>query len=231
MNARSTSACGADGASAPPPAGTMLTKTASPAGRSGSGAPKRPIGRIAGEQAWPQPLRGPGLRSRRHVDRTRLRSGARRRPPAAGSTTRPSRSYLAELYDQGRQAALFQSMDPAGRRLTGRALERRVVLAMIKRSPAARGAPALDVLPHVPGDGDHGVPVERGNPRARPADRRARVAEDDEARAYRDLNGAAAADAFHGGGPDTAVRRRAPGQLAVVDHGTTVPCECVSKTG
>ena len=204
----------------------MLTKTAAPAGRSGSGAPKRPIGRIAGEQARPQPLRGPGLRSRRHVDRTRLRSGARRRPPAAGSTTRPSRSYLAELHDQGRQAALFQSMDPAGHRLTGRALERRVVLAMIKRRAAARGAPALDVLPHVPGDGDHGVPVERGNPRARPADRRARVAEDDEAlrpdgghgdgrrdRAYRDLNGAAAADAFHGGGPDTAGRPRPVGRM------------------
>ena len=64
-----------------------------------------------------------------------------------------------------------------------------------------RGAPALDVLPHVPGDGDHGVPVERGDARARAADRGARVAEDDEAlrpdgghgdgrrdRAYRDLS-------------------------------------------
>ena len=39
----------------------------------------------------------------------------------------------------------------------------------------------LDVLPHVPGDGDHVVSVERGNPRARAADRRARVAQDDEA--------------------------------------------------
>ena len=33
---------------------------------------------------------------------------------------------------------LFQSVDPAGRRLTGRALERRVVLAMIKRAPLPR---------------------------------------------------------------------------------------------
>ena len=33
---------------------------------------------------------------------------------------------------------------------------------MIKRRAAAAGAPALDVLPHVAGDGDHGVPVERG---------------------------------------------------------------------
>ena len=37
------------------------------------------------------------------------------------------------------------------------------------------GAAALDVLPHVPGDGDYGVPVERGDTRARAADRRARV--------------------------------------------------------
>ena len=48
-------------------------------------------------------------------------------------------------------------------------------------SGGCRGAPALDVLPHVPGDGDHGVLVERGDPRARPADRGACIAEDDEA--------------------------------------------------
>ena len=34
-------------------------------------------------------------------------------------------------------AALFQSVDPAGRRLTGRTLSRRLVLAMIKRRAAA----------------------------------------------------------------------------------------------
>ena len=39
------------------------------------------------------------------------------------------------------KAALFQSVNPAGRRLTGRALERRVVLAMIKRRAAAAGVP------------------------------------------------------------------------------------------
>ena len=44
-----------------------------------------------------------------------------------------------------------------------------------------RGFAALDLLPHVPGDGDHGVSVERRDARARAADRRARVAEDDEA--------------------------------------------------
>ena len=38
-------------------------------------------------------------------------------------------------------AALFQSVDPPGRRLTGRALSRRLVLAMIKRRAAAAGLP------------------------------------------------------------------------------------------
>ena len=39
------------------------------------------------------------------------------------------------------KVALFQTLDPAGRRLTGRALERRVALAMIKRRAAAAGLP------------------------------------------------------------------------------------------
>ena len=68
------------------------------------------------------------------------------------------------------------------------------------------GSPALDLLPHVPGDGDHGVSVEWGDARTR-----ARLPEDDEAlrpdgghdhrrrdRAHRDLGGGRTA------------RRRAP---------------------
>ena len=39
------------------------------------------------------------------------------------------------------KAKLVQSVDPAGHRLTGRALQRRVVLAMIKRRAAAAGLP------------------------------------------------------------------------------------------
>ena len=100
------------------------------------------------------------------------------------------------------KAVLFQSVDRAGERLTGRPLTRRVVLAMIKRRPAAAGLPPSTCCHTFRGDWDHGVLVERGNPRARAADRGARVTEDDEAlrpdrgqgdrrrdRAYRDLNG------------------------------------------
>ena len=39
------------------------------------------------------------------------------------------------------KVALFQTVDPMARRLTGRALERRLVLAMIKRRAAAAGLP------------------------------------------------------------------------------------------
>ena len=49
-------------------------------------------------------------------------------------TSRPQRA-------RGR-AALFQSVDRAGDRLTGRPLSRRVVLAMIKRRAAAAGLPS-----------------------------------------------------------------------------------------
>ena len=64
------------------------------------------------------------------------------------------------------------------------------------------GSPALDLLPHVPGDGDHGVSVQWRDARTRAADRRARLPEDHEAlrpdgghnhrrrdRAHRDLGG------------------------------------------
>ena len=39
------------------------------------------------------------------------------------------------------KAALFQTIAPSGRRLTGRALDRRLVLAMVKRRAAAAGLP------------------------------------------------------------------------------------------
>ena len=79
------------------------------------------------------------------------------------------------------------------------------------------GSPALDMLPHVPGDGDHGVSVEWGDARTRAADRRARLPEDDEAlrpdgghdhrrrdRAHRDLGGGRPA-----GARDASARRAA----------------------
>ena len=95
----------------------------------------------------------------------------------------PAHHRAAEALDEHLEAcglegageALFQSVDRAGDRLTGQSLTRRVVLAMIKRRGGGGGAAGINVLPHVPGDRHHGVPLERGNAGARAADRRARV--------------------------------------------------------
>ena len=129
------------------------------------------------------------------------KGGKRHDVPAHHRAAEALDDYLEAAELEEAKAALFQSVDPAGRRLTGRALSRRLVLAMIKAAGGGRGSAALDLLPHVPGGRDHGVSVERGNARARAADRRARVAEDDEAlrpdgghdhrrrdRTHRDLN-------------------------------------------
>ena len=109
------------------------------------------------------------------------KGGKRHDVPAHHRAAAALDAYIEAAGLEEPKAALFQSMDPAARRLTGRALERRVALAMDQAARLGCGAAALDVLPHVPGDGDHGVPVERGDPGARAADRGARVAEDDEA--------------------------------------------------
>ena len=98
-------------------------------------------------------------------------------PPAA-RTGSAAMALPAVIEDA--KAPLFQSVDRSGR-LSGRSLTRRVVLSMIKRRASAAGSAVVDVLPHVPGDGHHGVSVERGDARARPTDCRACVAEDDEA--------------------------------------------------
>ena len=75
-------------------------------------------------------------------------SGSTRRA-ARGTTSRPTIGGAAEALDDYLEAAgldeptaaLFQSVDPAGRRLTGLALSRRLVLAMIKRRAAAADLP------------------------------------------------------------------------------------------
>ena len=110
------------------------------------------------------------------------KGGKRHDVPAHHRAAEALDDYLELAGLDEAKAALFQSVDPAGRRLTGRALSRRLVLAGHDQAPhGGRGSPAVDLLPHVPGDGDHGVSVERGDARARAADRRARLAEDDEA--------------------------------------------------
>ena len=108
------------------------------------------------------------------------KGGKRHDVPAHHRVEEAVEAYVAAAGLEDARAPFFQSVDRAGR-LSGRPLGRRAVLAMIKRRAVAAGAFGDDVLPHVSGDRHHGVPVERGDARARAADRGARVAEDDEA--------------------------------------------------
>ena len=69
------------------------------------------------------------------------KGGKRHDVPAHHRAAAALDEYVAAAGLDEPKTALFQSVDPAGRRLTGRALERRVVLAMIKRRAAAAGLP------------------------------------------------------------------------------------------
>ena len=61
------------------------------------------------------------------------KGGKRHDVPAHHRAAAVLDAYVEAGRLQEPKAALFQSVDPAARRLTGRALERRVVLAMVKR--------------------------------------------------------------------------------------------------
>ena len=108
------------------------------------------------------------------------KGGKRHDVPAHHRAEEAVEAYVVAGGLEDARAPLFQSVDRSGR-LSGRPLGRRAVLAMIQAAGVGRGVAGVDVLPHVSGDGHHGVPVERRDARARPADRRACVAEDDEA--------------------------------------------------
>ena len=69
------------------------------------------------------------------------KGGTRHDVPAHHRAAAALDDYLARAGLDAATAALFQSVDPAGRRLTGRALSRRLVLAMIKRRAAAADLP------------------------------------------------------------------------------------------
>ena len=69
------------------------------------------------------------------------KGGKRHDVPAHHRAAEALDDYLARAGLDAAKAALFQSVDPAGRRLTGRALSRRLVLAMIKRRAAAADLP------------------------------------------------------------------------------------------
>ena len=65
------------------------------------------------------------------------KGGTRHDVPAHHRAAEALDDYLARAGRDEATAALLQSVDPPGRRLTGRTLSRRLVLAMIKRRAAA----------------------------------------------------------------------------------------------
>ena len=103
--------------------------------------------------------------------------------------------------DRGREGAVVSERRPVGP--PERSVADAARGAGDDQAPVGgRGSTGVDALPHVPGDGYHGVSVERGDARARPTDCRPRVAQDDEAvrpdgghgharrdRTHRDLTG------------------------------------------
>ena len=69
------------------------------------------------------------------------KGGKRHDVPAHHRAAAALDAYVEAAGLEEPKVALFQTVDPAARRLTGRALDRRLVLAMIKRRAAAAGLP------------------------------------------------------------------------------------------
>ena len=69
------------------------------------------------------------------------KGGKRHDVPAHHRAAEALDKYVETAELEEPKATLFQSVEPAGCRLTGRALQRRVVLAVIKRRAAAAGLP------------------------------------------------------------------------------------------
>ena len=69
------------------------------------------------------------------------KGGKRHDVPAHHRAAAALDAYVEAAELEEPKVPLFQTVNPAGRRLTGRALDRRLVLAMIKRRAAAAGLP------------------------------------------------------------------------------------------
>ena len=106
----------------------------------------RPLGCISAHESGRYPLLGMrrqdyfGQGSRGWL-RLHEKGGKRHDVPAHHRAAEALDKYVEAAELEEPKATLFQSVDPAGRRLTGRTLQRRVVLAMIKRRAAAAGLP------------------------------------------------------------------------------------------
>ena len=119
-----------------------------------SSAAGMPAGGVHGCEAGPPAVRisvpAIGMRrqdyfrqeSREGWLRLHEKGGKRHDVPAHHRAAEALDDYLEAAGLDEAKAALFQTVDPTGQRLTGRALSRRLVLAMIKRRAAAADLPA-----------------------------------------------------------------------------------------
>ena len=89
------------------------------------------------------------------------KGGKRHDVPAHHRAAEALDAYLEASGLEDGRAALFQSMDRAGEKADGTAALAAGGAGHDQAAGGGGGPPLLDVLPHVPGDGDHGVPVER----------------------------------------------------------------------
>ena len=89
------------------------------------------------------------------------KGGKRHDVPAHHRAAEALDDYLEAAELDEAKAALFQSVDPAGRRLTVRPPVAASRPGDDQAAGGGGGSAGVDLLPHVPGDGDHGVLVER----------------------------------------------------------------------
>ena len=104
-----------------------------------------------------------GQRSRRSL-RLREKGGTRHDVPVHQRAAAALDAHMEGRGLKEPRAAFFQSGAPAVRRLTGRSLARRVVLAVTKRRAEVAGGPPSTLLPHVPGEGITAYLSNRGTP-------------------------------------------------------------------
>ena len=108
-------------------------------GRTPGGSTAR---RLRGPTSPPYPRRVPRPGGRATSSASTAGAAFRRSPPATVcGVAAPTSSALEAAGLKDGRAALFQSVDRVGDRLTGRSLTRRVILAMIKRRAATAGLP------------------------------------------------------------------------------------------
>ena len=103
------------------------------------------------------------------------KGGKRHDVPAHHRAAAALDDYLVAAQLEGGEGGALPERRPGGAEADGAAAVAASRPGDDQAARGDRGTAGVDLLPHVPGDGDHGVLIERGNARARATDRRARA--------------------------------------------------------